>query len=178
MPNRQFFYAHEVAGMWSEERARAFAREHELDEATVIGYLGRPEPWVRSWARRHDLDENAAVTALRPVARRTVYEYLKRARTPGGLYFSNPPPLPTYQRDDQPRQGQIPVWVPDDGEDLPGLERRIRAWWHSRAGAGVGGGRPWPRREPCPGDCGKRVSPGSTCDECAARRSRPGRRGR
>lgn len=113
-PQRRFFRLSDVARMWGEEAARARARAAGKDEA-------------------------AAVAAARPVSESAVRKY--RVQSLRGRYATHPMPLPIYP-DDPPKPGQQPLWVPEDGETLDGLEQRLRAWWHSRPGAGAGGGRP------------------------------------
>jgi hypothetical protein len=113
-PSRKFFRLTDVARIWGEEAARVQARA-----------AGK--------------DESAAVAAARPVSESAVRKY--RVQSLRGRYAAQPMPLPIYP-DDPPKPGQQPLWVPEDGETLDDLERRLRAWWHARPGAGVGGGRP------------------------------------
>lgn len=146
MGRRLFLRASDIARMWGEERARARARAEGRDEA-------------------------AAVAAAVPVKLRTVYRYVQQSRT--GLYRTNPMPMPEYP-DDEPKPGQIPLWLPEEGETVDDLERRVRAWWHSRPGPGVGGGRPPKQRRErvsCPCGCGELVAAGSMCDRSAAERA-------
>ncbi len=85
-------------------------------------------------------DGRAPVT-VRPVAIRTVYAYVQWSRPapagrPPNRYEHNPMPMPEHLDD------QRPLWLPPEGETLADVERRLRAWWTSRPGPGVGGGRP------------------------------------
>ncbi len=155
---RPFFRVRDIAHMWGEERATAAGQ----DPATAT-----------------------------PVSEDTVRSYLKHSqepRRPGAKprrYATNPMPLPTYLNDDggavdpvHGRRGQQPIWLPAEGETLADLERRLRAWWHSRPGPGVGGGRP--RKNPaqavqCPCGCGELVAPGTMCDKSAAEQAGAGR---
>jgi len=155
---RPFFRARDIARMWGEERAIAAGN----DPATA-----------------------------EPVDVDTVYSYVKHSqppRRPGARprrYATNPMPLPTYLNDDggeldpvNGRRGQQPLWLPEEGETLADLERRLRAWWHSRPGPGVGGGRPRKnpaRTSPCPCGCGEQVAPGTMCDRSAAEQAGAGR---
>lgn len=147
------FRASDLARMWGQERARAAARRADLTEAAAA----------------------VAAAAAKPVSLRTVYRYIQQSRT--GMYVDNPMPMPHYP-DEGPKQGQIPVWIPDEGETIAGLERRIRGWWHSRPGQGAGGGpRPGgkpagarrvpPQTVPCWCGCGQRLAPGTLCDRMA-----------
>lgn len=114
MAPRPFFTVRDIARMWGAERA------------ATLGHA------------------QAA-----PLARDTVLSYLKHSKPdrPGRQphrYANNPMPLPTYINDDgepvgdgRDRRGQQPIWLPDEGETLDGLERRLRAWWHSRVGPGA-----------------------------------------
>jgi hypothetical protein len=150
---RPFFLVRDVARMWGEERTRAAGGD---------------------------------VATAEPVSERTVYNYVKHSQPakPGRRprrYAANPMPLPTYLNDDggdvdpqRGRRGQQPIWLPADGQTLAELERLLRAWWHSRPGPGVGGGRP--RKAPaqgvqCPCGCGELVAPGTMCDRSAAERA-------
>jgi hypothetical protein len=155
MGRRVVLRASDIAQLWGEERARARAHAAGLDAAATA----------------------AAVAAAEPVKDRTVYRYLQQSKT--GMYRTNPMPMPDYP-DERPKRGQIPIWVPDEGETVADLERRVRDWWHSRAGAGVGGGRPRKvpaQTVPCPCGCGERVSPGTRCDRSVSSgRRRPVRR--
>lgn len=110
-----FFTAADVARIFTEER-----QAKENDDARADG--------------------RAPVT-VRPTAVRTVYAYRwwslpAPAGQPPHRYQDNPMPAPVQL------DGQRPIWVPAAGETLAELERRFRAWWNSRPGPGVGGGRP------------------------------------
>lgn len=120
--NRPFFTVRDIARMWGQERAHAAGQD---------------------------------VASAPPLAEKTVYSYLKHSQPakPGRRqkrrYADNPMPLPVYLNDDgepvdqeRGRRGQQPIWLPGEGETLAEMERQIRAWWHSRPGPGVGGGRP------------------------------------
>jgi hypothetical protein len=81
-----------------------------------------------------------------PVSRRTVYAHLDDSRpdVPGQprrkrprRYQGNPMPMPAGDVG----QRQPLLWEPAPGETVADLERRLRAWWHSRVGRGAGGGR-------------------------------------
>lgn len=104
------------------------------DDMTKLPFF-RVDDVARVWG-----EERAKKTGAeyQPLARRTVYWILREARV--GRYEDNRPPMPVYP-DDGNRRGQTPVWVPDKGETLAGLERRLRKWYRSRPGQGAGGGR-------------------------------------
>lgn len=78
----------------------------------------------------------------KPISVRTVWRYVawSRPAKPGGKphrYEGNPMPLP------ERINGKTMVWFPTAGEDLAGLERRLRAWYRdpdARPGHGAGGG--------------------------------------
>ncbi len=150
---RPFFLVRDIAKMWTEERAAAaglpVALTPPVVDATVRSYVKHSRP-TRPGTRQH-------------------------------RYETNPMPAPVYLdpngREVNPAgdlRGYTPYWYPADGEDLAGLERRLRAWWHSRLGPGAGGGRPRkapPRRVRCGCGCGEQVIPGSMCDRSAADRA-------
>ncbi len=118
------------------------------------------------------------VATARPVAIGTVYSYVRDSRAPKvggrppGRYTNNPMPLPSrVDGSDDTGPGPQAVWFPGEGESLADLERRIRAWWHSRTGRGVGGGRrPRVREQPstCACGCGQDIEPGAMCDRRVA----------
>jgi hypothetical protein len=115
MPTERPLRVGDVARIWGEERARQDAR-------------------------RRDEDEAAAVRAARPLARRTVWNILTKART--GPYQAQPPPMPDYPGGEDGLGGRRPEWWPQEGEDMAGLEKRLRDWWHTgKPGRGAGGGR-------------------------------------
>jgi hypothetical protein len=144
MPDQPpFFLVQDIARMWGEERARAAGKE--IADAT-------------------------------PVAAATVHSYIKHSKPgPRSRYADNPMPAPTYLGADDPEasmHGRTPIWQPEDGETMADLEHRIRAWWHSRVGPGVGGGpKPKVTTVACPCGCGQQVAPGSMCDQAAALRA-------
>lgn len=139
------------------------------------------EPESRRWLTLTDVakifGEERAVAAGQdtatapPVSRETVTSYMfrYRASNPNPRFGTHPMPTATYPDPTMSPRGQQPLWVPDPGETIDDVERKLRAWWHSRVGAGVGGGRP-PRVPaqlvPCACESGAMVAPGTRCDEC------------
>jgi hypothetical protein len=158
------------------------ARNLGLEVGTKIGgemirkqtQAGR-QPWLtltdvaRIFGEERAIAKGEDPTTALPVARATVTSYMKRYKVGTPRYGINPMPTATYPDPTLSPPGQQPLWVPEAGETVEDVERRLRAWWNSRVGPGVGGGRK-PRvpaqQVPCACESGAMVAPGTRCDEC------------
>lgn len=135
------------------------------------------QPWLTLTDVARILGEERAIAngqdpaTAEPVSRNTVKSYLNRYQpdNPNRQFGDHPMPRPVYPDAARPLRGQHPLWIPGPGKTVADVERGLRAWWHSRVGAGVGGG-PKPRvpvqQVPCVCESGAMVAPGTRCDEC------------
>ncbi len=115
-PPPPFLTAADIAELWSAERQ---------DEENVKARA-----------------EGRAPRVLAPISPKTVWAYHQWSMPPRSAakrgvrnrYEDNPMPLATYL------DPQRPVWLPAEGRSLAELRAELVSWWHSRKGAGVGGG--------------------------------------
>jgi hypothetical protein len=139
MGQRRTLRVKDLTRIWGEEAARQ--KVHREWAVHLAGLDDLPEGERVRVREQFAQAEAKAVAGAKPLAVRTVYKYLQLSRN--GRYENNPVPVPEYPEGDS-RHARIPVWVPEQGETVNDLEARLRAWWHSRPGPGVGGGRPCP----------------------------------